>query len=594
VSVVRLCKATLVGCSPEKKSVLESLQDLGCLHIIPLAEGTSTSDTGSSSKVREALRFLLESPNKFRQVTQNADFDALKIQNDTLALRDRLDALIAERDHLKILVDERRPWGNFKPPTPAELNGQRLWLYRVPSFQRKEVEASRLHWEIVGHDDRFDYVAVLAEREPPAEAMPVSALHSDERSLGELEARLEKVELAIQDAEAERASLTRWCLLLTRSMNRLDDQAELERAQAQTRDVEPVFALQAWVPHDRLPELQWFAKEKNLVLEISDPDPSETPPTQFHNPDAVAGGEELVLLYMTPSYWIRDPSPVVFFSFALFFSMIISDAGYGLLMALLTLAMWKRLGGSVVARRWRSILAWISGLSIVYGVLVGSYFGVEPRSGFLKSLHLVNMRNYGQMMLLSALIGAAHVTLANLMNAWRFGRDPRGLAPLGWAAVICGGMTLLLGSKAGSVIATRIGIGAMVCGALLIVLFTAADKPWGKRLLGGALGMTKVTTAFGDVLSYLRLFALGLASASLASVFNGMADGLRQKSAGFGLLCAILILLFGHVVNFVLSLSSGFIHGLRLNVIEFFNWGVQEEGKSYRPFVRKETVPWNL
>src|SRR4029079_10775872 len=145
-------------------------------------------------------------------------------------------------------------------------------------------------------------------------------------------------------------------------------------------------------------------------------------------------------------------------------------------------------------------------------------------------------------------------------------------------------------SKTGPELATQIGKAGLVVGILLIVLFTAAGEPIGKRIIGGLLGLTKITSAFGDVLSYLRLFALGLASASLAAVFNGMAHKLYNNSMAFGLVLAIGVLFFGHVVNFLLSISSGFIHGLRLNVIEFFNWGVQEEGNAYRPFMRKETA----
>ena len=113
----------------------------------------------------------------------------------------------------------------------------------------------------------------------------------------------------------------------------------------------------------------------------------------------------------------------------------------------------------------------------------------------------------------------------------------------------------------------------------LIVLLAA------QRIMGGSMSV-------GDLVvfvSYLRLFALGLASASLAAAFNDMASDVRQALPGIGMLFALLILLLGHALNFLLSVASGFIHGLRLNVIEFFKWGVQEEGNPYRPFARKES-----
>ena len=117
------------------------------------------------------------------------------------------------------------------------------------------------------------------------------------------------------------------------------------------------------------------------------------------------------------------------------------------------------------------------------------------------------------------------------------------------------------------------------------------EKPL-KRALTGVSALASVSGAFGDVLSYLRLFALGLASASLAMAFNDMARDIRQAMPGIGILFGLLVLLLGHALNFLLSVSSGFIHGLRLNVIEFFKWGVKDEGNPYRPFERKESPSW--
>ncbi len=112
------------------------------------------------------------------------------------------------------------------------------------------------------------------------------------------------------------------------------------------------------------------------------------------------------------------------------------------------------------------------------------------------------------------------------------------------------------------------------------------------RFFRGISALTGLSGAFGDVLSYLRLFALGLASASLAIAFNQMARDVSAAVPGIGFLFGLLVLLLGHSLNFLLSVSSGFIHGLRLNVIEFFKWGVKDEGNPYRPFERKESASW--
>jgi V/A-type H+-transporting ATPase subunit I len=132
------------------------------------------------------------------------------------------------------------------------------------------------------------------------------------------------------------------------------------------------------------------------------------------------------------------------------------------------------------------------------------------------------------------------------------------------------------------------GLAAMVLGMASVVLFTSPEGPLWKRLLKGLGGLTGLSNAFGDALSYLRLFALGLATESLAVTFNGMAGQVKEALPGIGILFAFLIVLLGHTMNFVLSLSSGFIHGLRLNFIEFFRWSIPEEGRPFNAFARKE------
>ena len=180
------------------------------------------------------------------------------------------------------------------------------------------------------------------------------------------------------------------------------------------------------------------------------------------------------------------------------------------------------------------------------------------------------------------------------MNARRFGWRVESLPPLGWAAMILGGLLAAAASKTGRDLLWTVSLVMMAAGALLVFLFSGPGKSPLGRAVGGLLALTKVTSAFGDALSYLRLFALGLASASLAVAFNDMAGQVREAVPGAGLLLALTILLLGHGLNFILSLSSGVIHGLRLNVIEFFNWGLTDEGSLFRHFRRKEREQWNL
>jgi V/A-type H+-transporting ATPase subunit I len=158
--------------------------------------------------------------------------------------------------------------------------------------------------------------------------------------------------------------------------------------------------------------------------------------------------------------------------------------------------------------------------------------------------------------------------------------------PLGWILVLAGGYLHYLGADTIGAVLLAIGLG--------LVLVYASERritdlrSAALRGFDGLVALTGVSRMFGDILSYLRLFALGLASSSLALTFNDLAVQVRQALPGEGLLLAILILLVGHAINLALSVLSGFVHGLRLNFIEFFNWGLSDEGYPFRPFASKE------
>ncbi len=594
MSIVPLQRVTFAGLTAEKDRLLDDLHERGCLELIPLCSGAKESANGGPSRqAREALKFLLACPQRRRQMTDDTRFDAADVQQQSLDLHHRIESLEAERDALVQRLADAKPWGDFCFPAPHEFADWRLWFYVVPHKEMAHVEASGVAWETVHRDHRFCYLVVVDKSEPLG--MPVPRVHLGARSPGDLAERLDEVELALEDAQAERAYLTRWCLLFARDLARLEDAAARDAASGQTCDCDPLFALQAWVPQEHVVELAQYADKNGFVFDSRPPAPGENPPTLTRNSPRMEAGEDLVNFYMTPGYWSWDPSGIVLVSFAVFFAMIVADAGYAALLGLGLLAGWRRLGRSEAGQRFRPMLSLIVLLSLGYGVLVGSYFGVTPPPGsLLGRLHWLDMSNSNLMMGVSVLVGGIHVLLANVMDARRHADWRDGLASIGWALAVGGGLVFAAGAAVSAVAMLKlIGGVAMGVGLLLVVGFTAADEKPLKRLVQGMLGLTKVSAAFGDILSYLRLFALGLASASLATAFNDMADGIRTGVPRVGLLLALLVLLFGHALNLLLAISSGVIHGLRLNVIEFFNWGLKEEGRRFTHFRRKEGSLWN-
>jgi V/A-type H+-transporting ATPase subunit I len=329
-------------------------------------------------------------------------------------------------------------------------------------------------------------------------------------------------------------------------------------------------------------------------MTIAPPGPQDKPPTLLDNPPALRGGEDLVSFYMTPAYRMWDPSKVVLFAFALFFAMIIADAVYGVLLGIILWAMWKRLGATASGRGLRGVMLTLVIFSIVYGVLLGSYGGVEPAAGsWLGALHVLHANDQALMMWLSIGVGAVHLAAANLVTAWRHRHALHALSGLGWAAIILGGLGVGLGKSFAALTAlSTLGWGGLVLGGLLVLLFHS-ERPFSLvpkqlfgRLVDGLKGLLELSKAFGDVLSYLRLFALGLAAVKLAEVFNHLA-ATSFEAKGAGVLLGVLILLVGHTINFAMGIMGGVVHSLRLNLIEFFNWSLPEEGQRFEALRKK-------
>ena len=221
MSIARLKKITVYGLAKEKKSVLSDLQALGCLHIIPLgSEGKETGD-GASSQAREALKFLLSCPNRRRQMSHAEAFNAEETWRRALELQTRIRTCEDERDFLSVRIAALKPFGDFQFLPLEEIGQLRLWFYVVLHADLKDFQEINLPWAVVNRDNRFSYVVVISQEEP--ENMPVARLKAGDISPAQLRQKLEDAEVELEDLQAERVSLTRWCDLFAQDLDRLED-----------------------------------------------------------------------------------------------------------------------------------------------------------------------------------------------------------------------------------------------------------------------------------------------------------------------------------------------------------------------------------
>jgi V/A-type H+/Na+-transporting ATPase subunit I len=616
MAIVKLQKVTFYGLASQRDATVDGLQRLGCLHLIDLPGNGAGSplDDAERHAVHDGIKYLQACP--IQNTNQLSKYlpgkDCMTIAHEAMANQQRREELSDEKDHLERAIELMEPWGEFRlPDTTKDTRGLLFWFYQVPHHRMDEIRQSNWTWQLINQDRESNYILVIHPTEPNLSLPRISL---DRRPLSELRHRLEVVSEELEKLHWERVTMTRNLTLLQRDLDAADDQIAREDAIQRMAQDEKVFALQAWTPQSTIAALQDFANRNHLAMTVSPPNRDELPPTLLSNPRAVSGAEGVVTFYITPAYKAWDPTWIMYASFTFFFAVIMSDAAYGLLLGVLLLFFWKKLGTSEKQRQLRMLLVAIVTVTILYGVAAGSYFGLTP-----KALERFQLKLDGQpltankeaMMILALGIGVLHLTLANLITAWRNLGHSQALSSVGWALGFLGGFVAgcfldpaypvpvwleRLGDQPMDTLQPQLkqlGITGMVVGLIMVFLFSSSrpffsvrPSDWGWRLIDGVLGLTNVSKAFGDTLSYLRLFALGLASAQLAMTFNDLAMGVKD-TPGLGFLLALLILLIGHGVNIVLGIMSGVVHGLRLNCIEFFNWSLTEEGYPFRAFSKK-------
>lgn len=595
MSIVKLKKVDIVALNENRVAVLKELQDIGKVHIVPLrSDEHSRFNQAISAQTLKAWSYISRTEGKrTHQVKDENLFDEKQVVSDILQNQSALLKLRERIAFLRNRIKEVKPWGDFTIPCSEDIGGYCLWFYKVPHAKMKVFAKAGYDFEVVYKDKKYSFAVIVSKEEPQARKLPVQRATIGSKSLHELYKELEQAKVDLDILESERHNLTRWAYLLQKTMARLEDNATCERVEREGYEDEKLFAVQAWVANDQIDEIKSLTERYDMMMEFSDPSDDDVPPTLLKNSEFWAPGETLVNFYQTPSYKSWDPSSILLFSFAIFFALIVSDAGYALLLLLAVIIFWGKLGKSDTGRRIRRIGILLSISSAVYGVLIGSYFGLEPPNPTLKQFDILDMNNYAAMQSLTIAIGIIHVMLANLVHTWQLRGSWNMLSPIGWFVALIGASMMWAGfdDKAGEIYNN--GIYSIIGGLALVFLFTSERKvknlkSLALRFADGFLALTGVTKAFGDVLSYLRLFALGLASAALALTFNDMAGQVREAVPEYGAVLAIIILILGHGLNFVLALVSGVIHGLRLNMIEFFGWSLHDEGKPFITFEKKE------
>ena len=593
MTIAPMQKMRLYGRWRDKGAAVLGLQELGMVEIITREGAPAIPDTSPPDLVARGIKALryLENAHPKRPIARfTEDVDVEALVEEILTTRDRLREVSDQIDALEEKITTLTPFGEISDAETAALGGYRLWGYHLP-LKVVETLPPELIYQELGRDGKEARVVVVAKEAPAAALLPYPAILLGE-SLHRLARAREAAEIERDTLRDTRTRLTRYRGLLRTHQVKFQDKQARKHALRQMQDEDRFFWLEGWAPASAADSLAKFAEANGLAVEFTEPEEQDTVPTLLTNPPAYAGGEALVAFYQTPGYRTVDPSRVLFFSFPCFFAMIMADAGYALLLILALMLGWKKLSRKASLAPMRPLLVLLVSVSLIYGMACGSYFGMAPPPGsLLAAVAILDPRDVNTMLVISILVGCAHLLIAHGMMLCSSAPRPRRIAALGCMVGMMGALVLWQGGEALATLAYALFAAA----ALLLGYGGSARKVTGmktllQRVAEGFLSLTGITKLFGDVMSYMRLFALGLAGASLAMTFNDLAAGIHESQPGIGLIFALIVLLVGHGLNLTLALMGGVVHGLRLNYIEFFNWSLGAEGRPFAPLHRKERL----
>lgn len=580
---------------------LEQVRNLGVVHVVTKSQGEAENQDLQAT-IRLSARYaaaikLLEGMNvkAADKTSGNADkgeqvLDKLEtLQQHDAETNHRIQAIEKE-------ITAMEPWGDFKIESLKKLRdaGYEVGFYICSDKVYDEEWETQYHAVVINHiGSKVYFVTVTPVTETVS--LDVESAKIADRSLSEI--IQEKEKLDAERAETENA-------MKELAENSIPDLKAAQVRTSQLVDFDKVklsadslagnklMLLEGWAPAENAQQLNDFLKSSEVYYEISDPVPGDNVPIQLNNKGFFKLFEPIMKLYMLPKYNELDLTPFFAPFFMLFFGLCLGDTGYGLFI-LLGISGYRLIAKSI-SPSMKPILTLVQllGLSTaICGLLTGTCFGFnlyDLNVPFIQKMKEVIMLDNQQMFNLSLILGAIQIifgmTLKAVNQAIQFGFK-YAISTIGWLLVL---VSTAVAFAAPGVMAMggTLHLAILAVGGLMVYLFNSPGK---NIFLNIGLGLwdtyNMATGLLGDILSYVRLFALGLSGGILAGVFNSLAVGMSPDNVIAGPIVMVLIFVIGHSINIFMNVLGAMVHPMRLTFVEFFkNSGYEGGGKEYKPF----------
>lgn len=596
--IVPMKEVTIVAPRSDQTATLQRLLDVGVVHV---AETTMPED-GPANELRHridvarhAVGVLDHARDDAAAGSETATGSGAPSRHPPVAevvaeverLAEQLDGLHATRTELAHDLERLAPFGAFDPAAVRRLRDQGVGVRLArPPVARELADVQGARWITLRRDRHRRAVALVGPSEavdaaevPDEVPLPSEAPERLEERIREVTGTLERTRARLSALAEERSEVQRWLV-------RSEEALRTEQVRASMATVGAVAVLRGFVPEDEVQRVRDLAARHGWGVWASDVRDPDEAPTLIRNPRWVRPIEPLFsFLGVVPAYGNVDVSVPFLVFFSLFFAMIVGDAGYGLVFLALTETFARR--GKRTPPRLIALLRLLSVGTIVWGLLSGNLFGMAALPSLLAWGRLDWLASERNVIGLSFAIGAVHLTVAHVWNALRYLNSVRALAEVGWVATTWTmyflARQLVLGDPF-----PQAGWIAFAVGLTLVVMFSTPWRLLRRDWFQHALLPLTLVNNFVDVVSYVRLFAVGAATFAVAAAFNDLAGdiGLSGPVGNVvGGVLSALVLFFGHTLNVLLAAMGVLVHGVRLNMLEFAgHMGVPWTGHPYRPF----------
>ena len=600
--ITPMTKLTMLIYHRDYNQFLNELREHGVVHVH--AKKQTLQDENMKAKMAEMKHVsntikLLEKDNKS---TSQQDNKSIDLKNAELLAF--IDSKFAEIDSIQQQIASLQKddnaynvWGNFPEEDIKKIqsNNWDLRFFSVPNSKYDEKWEQEFNAFLINEISGFKYFTTLTAKGKEVN-IDAEKYHFPSMSKSEITAQIEELKNKVEEIRQYLSEVSADAIAKLNDYKiAVKDDADfykVSEAASKLAD-DKIMMLEGWVPTEIEKDTISWLSEREIYFEATEPEKNvDNPPIKLKNRRFARLFEMIGNMYSIPTYWELDMTPFFAPFFVMFFGFCMGDLGYGALICIITLAL-------ILSRKLKGMsdILWLGFFlgfgTVIMGTISGTFFGVPllevegiPIVDKLKGIMFQPDGIYSAFYV-SLIIGVFQILfgmclkIINQIKLFGFGAA---VSTIGWVILLLGGIVTFLIDGIGIPFYACLGVGAV-----LIYLLNGPLNSFVAPLknIGSGLWDTynMATGLLGDVLSYIRLFALGLSGSILGLVFNDLAMNMKPDIPVLGTIVMLLILVFGHTMNIALSALSAFVHPMRLTFVEFYkNSGFVGGAKQYEPF----------